>query len=54
MENEREGPCRSRTYELGKSLEDQRIDSVICTRATKGKDGEDVPMKEDEKDKEKR
>ena len=54
MENKREGPCHSYTYELGKSLEDQRIDSVICTRATKGKDGEDVPMTEEEKAKERR
>ena len=53
VENEREGPGHSYTYELGKSLEDQRIDSVVCTRA-KGKGGEDVPMTEEEKAKEKR
>ena len=53
MENEREGPGHSYTYELGKSLEDQRIDSVVCTRA-KGKGGEDVPMTEEEKATEKR
>ena len=47
MENERETPCHRYTYVLSKSSQDHRIDVVTCEKIKS--DGEDVPMKEEEK-----
>lgn len=47
MENERETPCHCYTYVLSKSSQDHRIDVVTCKKIKS--DGEDLPMKEEEK-----
>lgn len=47
VENERETPCHCYTYVLSKSSQDHRIDVVTCKKIKS--DGEDLPMKEEEK-----
>ena len=47
VENERETPCHCYTYVLSKSSQDHRIDVVTCKKIKS--DGEDLPVKEEEK-----